>query len=54
MKKYNLVISYPVGKYVLWNNVYGNEWEIMFEYEEQLLKFLAMLLESDDGTDTQQ
>jgi CII-binding regulator of phage lambda lysogenization HflD len=43
--KYKFHISYPDGRYHLWNAMSGNEWQVMFEYEEQMLKFMRMLLE---------
>jgi len=43
--KYNLIISYPDGSYHLWNKVAGNEWQITFEYESQMLNFMYMLLQ---------
>ena len=47
--KYNLIISYPDGSYHLWNKTKDNEWEITFEYEEQMLKFMQGLLENENG-----
>ena len=43
--KYKFIISYPDGKYYLWNATKDNEWEVVFEYEEQMLNFMRMLLE---------
>ena len=42
---YKFIISYPDGKYHLWNATKDNEWEVVFEYEEQMLNFMRMLLE---------
>ena len=44
--KYKLIISYPDGQYHLWNMMPDNEWNIVFEYEEQMLKFMERLLEA--------
>lgn len=43
--KYSFIISYPHGKYHLWNATKDNEWEVVFEYEEQMLNFMKLLLE---------
>ena len=47
--KYNFVISYRDGHYRLWNRTQDNEWEVTFEYEEQMLKFMERLLENQYG-----
>ena len=44
--KYNFIISYPDGSYHLWNKSKDNEWVVVFEYEDQMLKFIQMLLEN--------
>ena len=43
--RYNLVISYPDGKWYLENTAEGNEWIIQFEYEEQIYAFMKLLVE---------
>jgi hypothetical protein len=47
--KYNFVISYSMGSYRLWNKTKDNEWEVTFEYEQQMLKFMERLLENPHG-----
>ena len=46
--KYQLIISYEGGQYILWNKMANPEWEITFAYEEQMFKFLERLLENTD------
>jgi len=42
--RYNFIITFDSGFYQLWNKMPDNEWQITFEYEQQLLNFMKMLL----------
>ena len=46
--KYKFIISYPDGHYHLWNAMPDNEWQVTFEYEEQMLKFMQRLLQEEN------